>query len=101
MGTVIVLSEREPETSGSHAELIARFSRHCQALEFSTGRKRAWHVLAARGLYRLLADIECDGGPAAPMGMPHVLCISDAEACAMVPACEAAKELEGDNDAET
>ncbi len=66
--------------------LNERYQRHVHAAEQSSGTKRAWHIAAARGLYRLLADIELDGGPAAPMGMPHLLCISDEECRAMVSA---------------
>lgn len=69
---------------GSHSDLTERYYRHVAAIEHSSGNLHAWHVLAARGLYRVLADIECDGGPSAPMGMPHVLCISDEEARSMI-----------------
>ncbi len=79
-----VLTESEPEP---HGDLIERYMRHVRAIDLTSGTLRAWHVLAARGLYRLLVDIELDGGPAAPMGMPHALCLSDAEACAMVSTC--------------
>lgn len=64
--------------------LNERYQRHVDAAHTSNGIKRAWHIAAARGLYRVLADIELDGGPPAPMGMPHLLCISDKEVCAMV-----------------
>lgn len=82
-----VLSDVTPELLGdTHAGLTARYFRHTAAIECSHGALRAWHILAARGLYRLLADLECDGGPAAPMGMPHVLCLSDEEACQLASA---------------
>jgi len=58
----------------------ARYLRHIAlAEEATTSRARAWHIAAARGLYRLMVDIEMDGGPACPMGMPHALCLTDAE----------------------
>jgi hypothetical protein len=62
-----------------HATLSERYARHVAAAHATTGRLFAWHVAAARGLYRLLADLELNGGPPAPMGMPHVLCLTDAE----------------------
>jgi hypothetical protein len=85
MNIAYVLTETEPEPSGSHAELTARYFRHVDgAHKHDVGSLKAWHILMAQGLYRLLADIECNGGESAPMGMPHVLCISAAEACSMV-----------------
>lgn len=76
-----IISETEPEIFG---DLDARYAKHVAALESCHERMRAWHVAAARGLYRMMADRECDGGAPAPMGMPHLLCVSDAEVQMMV-----------------
>ena len=80
-----VLSESEPEPNGSHDELMARYLRHVNASHVHpNGNLKAWHMLMAQGLYRLMADIECDGGPCAPMGLPHLLCVSASEIVSMV-----------------
>lgn len=63
--------------------LDARYLRHKDAALMACGYMRAWHIAAARGLYRMLADRELAGGEPAPMGMPHMLCISDTEVCAL------------------
>jgi hypothetical protein len=64
--------------------LTERYFRHVYAaFQSSHPSLRAWHIAAARGLYRLLADIELEGGPPAPMGLPHFLCMSDAECRAL------------------
>lgn len=60
-------------------ELVERYLRHIDGAHVSSGRRQVWHIAAARGLYRLLADRELAGGEPAPMGMPHVLCVTDAE----------------------
>lgn len=60
-----------------HAVLFARYLRHTFEAERTSFGLHVWHVAAARGLYRYLADVELAGGPPAPMGMPHVLCVSD------------------------
>ena len=62
-----------------HALLLTRYASHAAAGTLARGKRRAWHVAAARGLYRLLADRELAGGLPAPMGMPHALCLTDAE----------------------
>ncbi len=57
--------------------LLERYLRHVALA--ATGVDYAWHVCVARGLYRLMADRELAGGDPAPMGMPHMLCITDDE----------------------
>lgn len=57
-----------------------RYAAHLAALEDApTPAMRAWHLAAARGLYRMMVDEEMEGGPACPAGMPHALCITDSE----------------------
>lgn len=68
----------------SHATILARYLRHLRSIDTTCGNQRAWHIMVARGLYSLMADIECDGGEPAPMGMPHVLTLSAEEVKAMV-----------------
>lgn len=76
-----ILGETEPEP---HGDLINRYVMHMKACDLTNGTLHAWHFMAARGLYRLLCDIEVGGGPCVPMGMPHALCVSDVEAIVMV-----------------
>lgn len=58
--------------------LPARYASHIKAIDVTSNPKlRLWHMCAARGLYRLMVDIEISGGEPCPAGMPHVLCISD------------------------
>lgn len=61
-------------------DLNTRYLHHIRAAQAAAGRTFAYHVIMARGLYRLLCDIEMDGGPPAPMGMPHILTLTDEEA---------------------
>jgi hypothetical protein len=63
--------------------LTERYEAHVAAALAGTCAHRAWHIAAARGLYRLLGDQELAGGPPAPMGMPHVLTITDDECRAL------------------
>ena len=69
---------------GTSDGLDVRYRRHSLAADVTTGRLQAWHIAAARGLYRLMCDIEIAGGSPVGMGMPHLLCITDEEvrACA-------------------
>ena len=64
--------------------LLGRYLKHVDHAERANGARRVFHIAAARGLYRLMADREIAGGEAAPMGMPHLLCISDAELRGMI-----------------
>ena len=64
---------------GTTDDLDVRYRRHSLAADTATGRIQAWHIAAARGLYRLMCDREIAGGPPVGMGMPHLLCITDEE----------------------
>lgn len=80
-GGIVASTVDAPEAAAAdpaleHSVLLERYLKHV-ALAESTGS--VWNIAAARGLYRLLADIECAGGKAAPMGMPHILCITDTQ----------------------
>jgi hypothetical protein len=82
MQPAYVLSDTEPEP---HGDLVDRYARHTRAAMAAHGTTRGFfHMMAARGLYRLLADIECSGGQPAPMGAPHFLCLTDTEVRALV-----------------
>jgi len=70
---------RDDTATDDNANLNARYTRHVSLASVTTGREQAWHIACARGLYRLLVDIEIAGGPCCPAGMPHVLCMSDEE----------------------
>lgn len=59
-------------------DALERYYSHVRAIETDMTH-RVYHIAVCRGLYRLLVDTECAGGPAAPMGMPHTLCITDHE----------------------
>lgn len=60
--------------------LIARFYRHCEAVERNT-RDMVWHILCARGLHKLLAEraITADDEQAGnvALGAPHWLTYND------------------------
>jgi hypothetical protein len=64
---------------GTADDLNVRYRRHSLAADVTSGRIQAWHIAAARGLYRLMCDIEIAGGPVVGMGMPHLLCVTDEE----------------------
>lgn len=67
----------------SYDNTLERYYAHVRAIETDTAN-RPWHIAASRGLYALLADIECDGGPAAPMGCAHSMTLTNHELCQMI-----------------